>query len=285
MIDLQGPSIKHPTPSRMARGSLQSFLRFRVAKRFTIIVGLVMCMTLANVSADERRDKGMQELNAGNYAAAYAAWSRGAAMGDGEQQELVANLLLGPHGHAVKHDRSEGTRYLYLAAVMGRRTAMSTLADVIEQGKFGLEKRPDAASCWSKAPPTTEGRIVCVGLTEFDDSRARPPCARLPFVDDQKGSNKDRGRKHAKLCLANKTPALMVPGPPPGSQAEKRAQEYARHGIEWIITGDVYETAFEEYREEFNATVADAIEKAQGRGYLAKLSKDIEDRIAADERK
>lgn len=235
--------------------------------------------------ANSLRDAGDRAFKAGKYAKAYDAWLPGAAIdGDSEQQELIANLLLGPHAHAVKHDRYKGTRFLYLAAIGGRRTAMLSLSDAISKGSFGLKRVPAAAECWSKAPSNMRERGVCVGLTDFDVPRARASCSELPHGAEQGGTNMDAGVARAKLCLANKTPALLVPGPPPGAQDSRRAREYARHGIEWRITGDVYEEDFEHFREKFNATIVEGIEAKRGRGYLERLSKEIEKRIKRSER-
>lgn len=238
--------------------------------------------TLSSVSASSRRDEGEQAFKAGKYAQAYAKWSPGAEMGDGEQQELIANLLLGPHARAVKHDRYEGTRFLYRAAIGGRRTAMLSLSDAINKGSFGLKRVPAAATCWSKAPSSMEERAACIGVTDFDVPRARASCSELPSVKEQTGT--DRAVAAARLCLANKTPALLVPGPPPSAEDNQRAREYARHGIELQITGDVYEEEFEHFREKFNATIVEAIEAKHGRGYLEKLSKEIDARMQKSKR-
>jgi hypothetical protein len=88
------------------------------------------------------------------------------------------------------------------------------------------------------------------------------------------------GAAMARLCLANKTPALLLPGLPPSRQDEARASEYARHGIEWVITGDVYNKQFETFREKFNQTTAESLETRHGRGYLDRLSKEIDARVS-----
>jgi hypothetical protein len=84
----------------------------------------------------------------------------------------------------------------------------------------------------------------------------------------------------ARLCLANKTPALLVPGTPPSPIDLRRISEYARYGIEWVITGDVYNGDFEKFRENFNNTIVEAIDAERGRRYLVTLGKQIEIRIA-----
>jgi hypothetical protein len=152
---------------------------------------------------------------------------------------------------------------------------MLSLADALNKGAFGLVKRPNAATCWSGAHPGFEGRLACVALTDFTDPPARVTCTELAVMD-AKYSGKDDGRAMAKLCLANKTPAILVPGPPPSKQMLERVREYARHGIEWAVTGNVYREEFEQFREQFNQTMVAALEARHGRGYMDRLSKEIE---------
>lgn len=83
-----------------------------------------------------------------------------------------------------------------------------------------------------------------------------------------------------QVCLANKTPAFLVPGPPPGRDADERSRLYAQHGIELVVTGDVYEAEFEKYRDEFNSATLAGIEAERGQGYVKKLSDDIEARMS-----
>jgi hypothetical protein len=163
--------------------------------------------------------------------------------------------------------------------VNGRRKAMLLLAHALDKGAFGLVKRPDAARCWSGAPTSFEGRLACVELTDFTDSLARVTCTELAVMEAKHVGNHN-GAAMTKLCLANKTPAILVPGPPPGKQTLERVREYARQGIEWSVTGDVYREEFEQFREQFNQTIVAALEARHGGGYLDRLSKEIDARVS-----
>ena len=208
------------------------------------------------------------------------AWKIDAWAGDAEKQELLAELLLDPRAGVKKADRSKGVHLLLRAATSGRRKSMLQLADALNKGAFGFKKLPAAASCWSGTPADFERRLVCLSLTDFQDPRARVPCNDLTAIREGLPSGKKNGITMARLCLANKTPALLVPGPPPGKDAIERGRLYAQYGIEWVITGDVYEDEFEKYRNDFNETVAADIEAKRGQGYMEKLSHDIEARIS-----
>jgi hypothetical protein len=250
-------------------------------------VGLMLLIACFNARADKLLDEGRQHYEAGRYVEAYMAWWGGAIEGDSEKQELLANLLLGPHGHALKrirYPRREGIRYLYRAAIGGRRSAMLALADASRSGRFGVERRVDAAKCWSKAPASLQERITCVGLTAFRDREARASCSELALVGRSDVHDKKSGPVLAKLCIANKTPALLVPGAPPSAQDLRREREYAKYGIEWVITGDVYNGDFEQFREDFNDAIVDEVEAERGRGYFEKLSKKIDDRVKQAQR-
>ncbi len=250
-------------------------------RRLALVAALGACaaVSAAGGEPDAWRDAGIEAFKAGDYKTAYIKWLPGASGGDGEQQEWMADLLLGPHGRALKHDRYEGTSYLYRAAIGGRRTAMARVAQALGKGTLGFKRVPAAAACWAKAPATPEGRYACVALTDFTVSRARPACVDLNDTNLSRRRIEDRAAAAARLCLANRTPSLLVPGPPPGAEDKRRAREYARHGIEWCITGDVLDMDVERYRAAFNETTARAIERERGQGYLDRLSQEIEARI------
>lgn len=155
-----------------------------------------------------------------------------AMRGDATMQERVADLLLGPHGRETKARPYEGIRFLYRAAVNGRPSAMRRLADGLSKGAFGLRKSPDAARCWSTLPADPDARIDCVRLTGFRVPQARLPCAGLAIAPLEDHPGRRDGGAQARLCLATKTPTLLVPGPPPGAQALARVRacvQTARH--------------------------------------------------------
>jgi hypothetical protein len=245
-------------------------------------VGLMLLIACFNASADKFFDEGRRHYEAGRYTEAYIAWWGGAEQGDSEKQELLAKLMLGPHAHAVKrirYPRRVGMRYLYRAAIGGRRSAMLAIADASRSGLFGVERRVGAAECWAKAPASLQQRIACVELTDFRDREARASCSELALAGRSDVHNKKDVPLLAKLCIANKTPALRVPGGPPSAQDLRREREYAKRGIEWVITGDVYDEDFEQFREIFNGAIVDQVEAKNGRGYFERLSKEIDDRV------
>lgn len=55
---------------------------------------------------------------------------------------------------------------------------------------------------------------------------------------------------------------------------------YKRHGIDLDITGDVYDEDVEVFRTAFNTTTVAAIDAERGRGYMERLSADIEARLS-----
>jgi len=60
-------------------------------------------------------------------------------------------------------------------------------------------------------------RIACVELAEFRDREARASCPELALVGRSEAHDRKRGPLLEKLCIANKTPALLVPGAPPSA--------------------------------------------------------------------
>lgn len=227
-------------------------------------------------------------VRAGDVDSLYRYWLAEPDANSPAMQERIANLLLGPHGHAVKAGPHEGVQFLYRAALNGRPAAMRRLAAALEQGGLGLEQRPDAARCWSDAAAGQASgldsglasRLACARLTSFREPRARVDCRDLRLAKDQlphhMSADVPRAVAAARLCAAAGTPVLLVPGPPPGKRDIARVQAYARHGITLEITGDVYDPAFERFRDDFNTATVAEIEAQRGKGYMTRLSKEIE---------
>lgn len=224
-------------------------------------------------------------MRVGDYKTLYRSWWFDAQFGGAEKQKRLADLLLGPHGRDVGAPRYEGIQFLFRAAVAGRPAAMRHLAEALGKGTFGLRKLPAAARCWSSAPVGFEQRLACVRLTEFRDPRARLSCMVLAVSRSSPDAVRNGGNAMARLCLANRTPAILVPGPPPGREMLDRIAEYKRHGIDWVVTGDVYEEDFETFRDAFNQAMSGAIDAERGTGYLARLSNAIEARVKAKQAK
>ncbi|MCS0614887.1 hypothetical protein NX783_19290 [Massilia kyonggiensis] len=218
-------------------------------------------------------------LRMGDYETLANVWRADNDSGDGAKQERLAELFLGPHAQAAKARPFEGIHNLYWAALRGRRGAVLRLADALDKGAFGLRKRPEAARCWAHLPATFDARLACVRLTEFRDAKARPGCGDLPIARED-GRPLD-GADAARICIATGTPTLLEPGPPPGPETVRRIRAYARHGITLAVTGDVYDPAFEAYRDQYNRTTVAALEAIHGRGYLERLGNEIDARAAA----
>lgn len=212
-------------------------------------------------------------MRVGDYETLAQSWWSDAMFGNAEKQERLAELFLGPHALQAKAAPYEGIHLMFRAAVHGRVIAMRRLGAAVNLGLYGLSKRPDAAQCWLRTPATFEERLSCVRLTEFDDLQARVPCTELAVVEAMQHPEIHDGIAMAKLCIANKTPAILVPGSPPSPQQLRRVDQYAQHGIEWAITGDVYNHNFETFRSTFNQTITAALDNERGRGYLDRLSK------------
>ena len=91
---------------------------------------------------------------------------------------------------------------------------------------------------------------------------------------------KEKGIAEARTLLGQGKLILLIPGSPPVKwQYEIRFNEYAKHGIEWRLTGDVLRTAFEEYRTGFNGVMADAILTRYGQDFPKKIELEIESKI------
>jgi len=218
-------------------------------------------------------------LRMGDYEALANVWRADTDNGDGAKQERLAELFLGPHARAAKARPFEGMHNLYWAALRGRRGAVLRLAGALDKGAFGFRQRPDAARCWANLPATFNARLACVRLTQFRDARARLGCGQLPIAKED-GRPLD-GVDAARICLATGTPTLLEPGPPPGTQTVRRIREYARHGITLSVTGDVYDEAFETYRDQFNRTTVTALDAEHGPGYVERLGSRIDARFSA----
>ena len=247
--------------------------------RTIFLSGILSCILASTVHAGEgpAQDKPLLNLE---DAKTLQTWKIDAWTGDATKQERLADLLLDPGAHVKKADRLEGVHFLVRAATSGKPKAMRQLADALDKGAHGFKKLPAAATCWSGMPADFEARLACLRLTDLVNPRDRVRCNDLTEMREGLPPGRVNPNTMARLCLANKTPAVLVPGPPPGKEDLERARLYGEHGIEWIITGDVYDEEYEKYRYEFNRTIAEAIMAERGSGYLNKLSDDIEARIA-----
>ncbi|MFN3792768.1 hypothetical protein [Massilia sp.] len=240
-----------------------------------ILIGILACEARAATESNSGKPS-LRTVDADTL----LAWKIDAWAGDAEKQEHLAELLLDPRARVKKAERSEGVHFLLRAATSGRRKSMLQLADALDKGSFGFKKLPAAAHCWAGTPADFDTRLACLSVTDLRAPRDRVPCRDLRVLREGIPADKKNAATMARLCLANKTPAFLVPGPPPGRDADERWRLYAQHGIEWVVTGDVYEAEFEKYRDEFNSATLAGIEAERGKGYMKKLSEDIEARMS-----
>lgn len=203
-----------------------------------------------------------------------------ALQGNPEQQERFAALYLDPRARVTRAKRIEGARFLLKAAASGRREAMLRLADALDSGAHGYAKSPAAARCWSAPPAGFEQRLACLRLTDFRDRASRVPCWDLVGMTIDLPPARRGAATDVRICLANKTPTLLVPGGPPGKEDRERNRLYAKHGISLTITGDVYDESYEKYRYDYNTAAVAAIEAERGKGYMKKLGTQIEADLA-----
>lgn len=220
----------------------------------------------------EFRAKGEAAFKARRHAQAQNYWSQAANFGDAVSHEKLGMLLLGPHAKSLGpriRNQTTGIHHIYLAAVAGRPASMRLLSDALRRGASGAQKLPDAADCWALRPTDSDSINRCVAMTDFRDKRSRPACRDLQGIG--------RGAvAAARLCVANRTPALHVFSPPPGARDMMRASEFAKHGIEIMFAGDVFSEESMAYVAEFNRLTAEAIDATHGAGYLQRLGEQIE---------
>jgi len=248
--------------------------------RSTLLLGVLAVLLSSTAHADEDQNYENWLLRVGDYETLYRGWWWRAGSGDAAMQERVAAFALGPHAREAKAQPLDGIHFLFRAALNGRPTAMRRLASALDEGTLGLARRPDAARCWRRAPAGFEARLACVKLTTYRDPVAHLPCGELAAWNELGRPAARDGAAIAQLCLANRTPAILVFGLPPGPREVERQKAYARHGIEWIVTGDVYTQAFEKFRVSFNDTMVAALDAERGAGYMDKLAQRIEAGLA-----
>lgn len=153
---------------------------------------------------------------------------------------------------------------------------MLKFSSLLRTGKSGARKSPEAAKCWAGQPEKYQSIISCVEVTEFRNAQARTSCVELVLMGRPASLRHADGASLARLCLANRTYALLVPGAPPSARDLRRVREYARVGIEWVITGDVYNGDYERFRDGFNSTIIAKVEAERGPGYFERLAKKID---------
>jgi hypothetical protein len=183
--------------------------------------------------------------------------------GEAEAQEAMSRLMLTSRLKLfgrVADTRDEGTRFLYLAAIHGNARARQRMAAAARDGKLGVTRNADAANCWATSAPA----LQCVELTTFSRPKARPSCRQVTLRGNDVPVTGRDAIGMAKLCIANRTLTLFVPGGPPTNDTEILIDEFARNGIDYDVTGDVVMDDFEAFRGPFNELMEKQIVATHG---------------------
>lgn len=243
--------------------------------QFLLFAGLALLSNL--VCAKDYFQNGNEALRAGHYHQAYGFWIGHALKGSVDFQEATGLLMLGEHADQLKLGAGvadQGLKFLYLAAAGGKISAMQRIARAADTGSLGLEKSSAVAICWDNAAEGRASIWQCVWLTGFRHSAARPKCSDLVNAGPLE-LNRSSGVERARLCRANETLALMMPGLPPGEEERLRVEEYRKNGIEYMNTGDMYEEKFEAFRTGFNQTMIRKITLRKGANIFLEIDKAV----------
>ncbi len=185
-----------------------------------------------------------------------------ALQGEADAQEAISSKLLDPRFRLYpdrRNSQSQGMQFLFLAAMQGNVKAKERMAGAVRAGRYGLEKSAAAGTCWADSAKGTTPTEACLKLTRFTQKKSKPYC--------EQTTNRGRGMPvkaadapfMARRCIAADMLSMFVPGGPPTADTEILIAEYERHGIDYVVTGDVYESDFEAFRESFNAIMVKEI--------------------------
>lgn len=243
----------------------------------------------ADLNVATSRAQGIAALNRGDYDEAFKAWFLPATEGDTEQMELIGLLLLSDGGSKIRglargSHHAIGLKYLYTAAAHGRASAMIRIAEGSRFGNIGLVRNTAAADCWSAAAHGKQDVVACAPLTEFHDERSRPGCLSLIALDDRPGLTADAGARAARLCIANRSLAIVTPGGPPSPSDLLSQQAYARFGIEQTYTGCILVDRYERYREGFRTVMDAAIIARHGADIHGRVQSKVDAQMKAARR-
>lgn len=240
-----------------------------------LLLALMVLPAAARKHIDPKRD-GQAALATGRYTEAYKIWWPSAMMGqDSEVQELFALLLFSDQSLHVRlggHRRDQALHMLIRSALNGRVSAMQRMAAGSANGWYGLTADVASAACWSQAAAGAHPATDCVAVTRYKNSSGRPRCEELVLMEELRVHE---GHADAALCLANKTPAILIPMLPPTQKyLNALNQAYGRYGIEWMTPGDVFDEQMINHMRTFNDTMAEDIKRRHG--------SDVFDRIGAE---
>jgi hypothetical protein len=251
--------------------------RGQMLTKFSLIV--VLALTALPVAARKQIDpkrEGQAALAAGGYTKAYEIWWPSATMGrDSEIQESFALLMFSDLPLKVRFDGKRKDLALHMltrSALNGRASAMQRMAAGSANGWLGLAKDLRSAACWSQAAAGALSPAGCLAVTRYQSEAGRPHCDELVMMEESRGRD---GRLDAELCLANETPAMLIPmSPPTQKYLDALAKVYGRYGIEWMSRGDALDEGMMNHMQAFNDRMAGDIERRHGA--------DVFDRIDAE---
>jgi len=152
--------------------------------------------------------------------------------------------------------------------------AVQRMASGSEEGKLGLVKDMDAAACWRRVQAGKTQPMACAGLTRFKNKAGRAKCDQLVMRGGQASLS---GAEAAQRCLANKTPAILIPMPPPTTKYMTTLDKaYGRYGIEWMPAGDAFSEQSMHFMESFNTAMAEDIQRHHGADVFDKIHAEIQ---------
>ena len=206
-----------------------------------------------------------------------------ALQGEAEAQEAISRKLLDPRFRLYpdrRNSQSQGMQFLYLAAMQENVKAKERMASAVRAGRHGLEKSEAAGNCCADSAKGTTPTETCLKLTRFTQKKSKPYC--------EQTTNRGHGMPvkavdalfMARRCIAADMLSIFVPGGPPTADTEILISEYERHGIDYVVTGDVFESDFEAFRESFNAIMVKEITARFGTDIFKQIEAAADTKIA-----
>lgn len=254
----------------------------RIIVTFVIVLASIGLACASGNFPPNWKMQGQREFESGHYQKAYQLWFAEAEEGDPETQQKVSILLFQHQIDVGKYSAKRkdlALQFLIRSALNGQISAMHSLSAASVAGNFGLRKNREAADCWLKAAHTGQTNAGCAGELDLRHKASRPRCAQISMMDNRDASSEAHGVEIARKCIAVKTLAILVPGPPPGPDDKIKDREYGRYGIERIVTGDSFDEKFEAFRRGFNETMGNEINGRFGADSFSRIDAAIHVKI------
>lgn len=124
--------------------------------------------------------------------------------------------------------------------------------------------------CYRGARPPSD----CLAVTRYLSAAGRPRCEDLVMMEESRGRD---GRADALLCLANQTPAVLIPMSPPTEKYLAALDKvYGRYGIEWMPLGDAFNEQMLNHLRTFNDIMGKDIERRLGADILDRINAELQ---------